>query len=63
MKAEAAAVTPIMNVLVAAATRIGMPQKLDRAGTLMIPPPTPSRPEIAPATSEAKIPTGNRFTR
>jgi len=33
------------------------------AGTMMIPPPTPSRPETAPATSDAKRPRGRRLTR
>jgi hypothetical protein len=63
MKAEAAAVTPIMNVLVAAATRMGIPQNVFRKGTLMMPPPRPRRPEMAPATRGDRSATGSRFNR
>ena len=52
-----------MKALVAAATRMGMPQNVFSTGTLMIPPPRPRRPETAPATSEAPSPRGSRRTR
>ena len=52
-----------MNVLVAAATRMGTPQNEFSTGTLMMPPPRPSSPEIAPATPDAASATGRRRTR
>ena len=39
-----------MNVEVVVATRIGTPMTTFIVGTLMMPPPTPSRPEMLPAT-------------
>ncbi len=58
-----AAVGPIMNAEVAAATRMGIPQKEFRTGTWMTPPPTPSRPEMAPAIRDTPMARGRRFMR
>ena len=55
--------TPIMNALVAAAARIGMPHHVVSTGTLMMPPPTPSSVETLPATNDATSASGSRFTR
>src|SRR6185503_18878065 len=62
-KTDAAAVTTIMNALVAAATRMGTPQNVFSTGTLMIPPPSPRSPDTAPATREAARARLRRRTR
>ena len=49
MTALAAAVMPIMRLLVAVATRSGTPMVRCMSGTLMIPPPTPSSADTTPA--------------
>src|SRR6266540_3808638 len=51
MNALAAAVTPIMKLLVATAAFIGTRMSMFIAGTLMKPPPTPRRPENRPAVA------------
>ena len=56
--ALAAAVTPIMKFEVAVATMSGTFMKMYMTGTLIGPPPIPSNPESAPATSEAASPSG-----
>ena len=61
--ALAAAVAPSMYVLVVVATRIGMCISTFIVGTLMIPPPTPSRPDNAPAKSDTNIPVPTRRAR
>ena len=63
MTAPAVAVTPIMNALVAAAARSGMPHHAFSTGTLMTPPPMPSSDDMLPATNDAPSASGSRFTR
>ena len=55
MTALAAAVAPSMYVLVAVATRIGTPISTFIVGTLTMPPPIPSKPDMAPAASDTTI--------
>jgi hypothetical protein len=50
MTALAAAVIPIIMLLVAVATRSGTPIARFISGTLMIPPPIPSSADATPAT-------------
>src|SRR3989449_704021 len=61
--ALAAAVTPIMKLLVATAAFIGTRMSMFIAGTLMNPPPTPSKPENTPAAALAPNPAPGRSTR
>jgi len=63
MNALAAAVTPIMKLLVATAAFIGTCINTFIAGTLMNPPPTPRRPENTPAAALAPNPAPGRSTR
>ena len=63
MNALAAAVTPIMKLLVATATFIGTRIRTFIAGTLMKPPPTPRSPEIPPARALTPKPAAGRTTR
>ena len=63
MTAPAVAVTPIMKALVAAAARIGTPHHAFSTGTLMKPPPTPSRDDTLPATNDAASASGIRLKR
>ncbi len=58
MSAPVAAVTPIIRLLVAIAARSGIPISRFITGTLMTPPPTPSRPETLPATKLSAMPAG-----
>ena len=62
MMAPAAAVTPIMNALVAAAARSGTPHHAFKTGTLITPPPMPRSDDTFPATKEAARAMGSRFT-
>ena len=54
------AVSPTVNVLVAAATFTGTCISSLITGVLMKPPPTPANPEITPATVMAANPSGTR---
>ena len=63
MIAPAVAVTPIMNALVAAAARSGMPHHAFSTGTLMMPPPMPSSDDTLPAMNDATIASGSRLMR
>ena len=56
MTALAAAVIPIIRLLVAVATRSGTPIARCISGTLTIPPPTPSSAETTPAPAEPTTP-------
>ena len=58
MTALAAAVMPTMRLLVAVATRSGMPIARCISGTLMMPPPTPSSAETTPAPVAPTTPNG-----
>ena len=57
MTALAAAVMPIIRLLVAVATRSGTPIARFISGTLMMPPPTPSRADTMPAPNDPTTPT------
>ncbi len=63
MTALAAAVAPSMYVLVVRAMRIGTPMTRFIVGTLTTPPPIPSSPDSAPATSEIAVPGATRRAR
>src|SRR5262245_58568848 len=63
MMAPPAAVTPIMNALVAAAARTGTPHHAFSTGTLMMPPPMPRSDETLPAANDASRASGRRLTR
>ena len=63
MMAPPVAVTPIINALVAAAARSGIPHQEFSTGTLMMPPPIPSSDDTLPAMNDATNASGNRFTR
>ena len=51
-----------MKLLVETAALTGTPMASTMTGTLRKPPPTPSRPETAPATPETPMPTGSLWT-
>ncbi len=63
MTAPDVAVTPIMNALVAAATRIGTPLQVTSTGTLTTPPPMPSSVDRLPARNEANRLSGHPANR
>ena len=63
MTALAAAVIPIIMLLVAVATRSGTPIARCMTGTLTIPPPIPSSAETTPATVAPTMPSGRLRTR
>jgi len=60
MPADAAAVTPIMKLLVAELTFIGRRMAPSIASTLSAPEPMPRRPETRPANPIRTKPTGIR---
>ena len=57
------AVTPMTNVLVAAAMRSGTPHHVLSAGTTRMPPPMPASVETIPAENDTTKATGARLTR
>ena len=63
MSALAAAVMPIIMLLVAVATRSGTPIARFISGTLMIPPPIPSSAETIPAPNATTTPRPRFRTR
>ena len=63
MTALAAAVIPIIMLLVAVATRSGTPIARCITGTLTIPPPMPSSAEMTPAAGRPDDPDGRLRTR
>src|SRR4051812_24334360 len=63
MIALADAVIPIIRLLVAVATRSGTPMITCIVGTLMRPPPIPSRADASPAPRLPTIPQRKRWTR
>ena len=62
MPALAAAVTPIMKLLVALETLIGSRITMSMASTFSAPEPMPSSPEATPATTMSAKPSGTRVT-
>src|SRR5580700_3387705 len=62
MPALAAAVTPIMKLLVVVETLNGMRIARSMASTLNAPEPMPSRPDSVPATNIRLNPSGTRCT-
>jgi hypothetical protein len=56
-------VTPIINTLVAAATRSGTPQREFSIGTIRMPPPMPMSDVSTPAANDTAAASGTRFTR
>ena len=63
MTADEVAVIPIIMLLVAVATLSGTPIARFMSGTLMIPPPTPSRADTTPANTAPIAPKPSRSTR
>lgn len=62
MPAEAAAVTPIIKLLVVVETLKGMRMMRSMARTFTAPEPMPSRPESVPAPNMVAKPAGMRST-
>ena len=63
MRALAAAVMPIIMLLVAVATRSGTPIARFISGTLMMPPPIPSNADVTPAPVAITTPRPRLRTR